>query len=175
MSPHQTIAVAVRLFAVWLAAYALQTASAVFLDGRVATKGLVVAGILGTLTLFLAVMLWFFPLTTAKKLLSEPAAKDAPREAADIWFAMGCALIGLWLLASAIPHMVRDALLWYSLNSEDVHSLEFKRWLAYRLVEVIVALWLIVGTKGFVKAFWWARTVGTRKSSDTSPERTHGE
>src|SRR6185295_3788795 len=153
MSPHQTIAVAVRLFAVWLAAYALQTVSVVFLDDQVATKGLVVDGILGTLTLLVAALLWFFPLTTAKKLLSEPAASDAPRETADIWFAMGCALIGLWLLASAIPHIVRDALYLFSSSSEDGDSVEFKRWLAYRMVEVIVALWLIVGTKGFVKAF----------------------
>jgi hypothetical protein len=163
MSPHQTIAVAVRLFAVWLAAYALQTASATFLDARVATKGLVVAGIIGILTLLVALLLWFFPLTTAKKLLPGPAANFAPGETPDTWLAMGCALIGLWLLASAIPHVVRDALYLYSSNSSYDDSVEFKHWLAYRFVEIVVAVWLIVGTRGFVKVFWWARSAGTKK------------
>lgn len=35
MSPHQSIAVAVRLFAIWLAAYALRTTSASMLGGHV--------------------------------------------------------------------------------------------------------------------------------------------
>ena len=164
MSPHQTIAVAVRLFAVWLAVYALQTASATFLDGRVATKGLVVAGIIGILTLLVAVLLWFFPLTTAKKLLSDPAANSAPGETPDTWLATGCALIGLWLLASAIPHIVRDALYLYSANSSYDDSVEFKHWVAYRFVEIVVAVWLIVGTGGFVKVFRWARSAGSKKA-----------
>jgi hypothetical protein len=164
MSPHQTIAVAVRLFAVWLAAYALQTASATFLDGRVATKGLVVAGIIGILTLLVAVLLWFFPLTTAKKLLSVPAENSASKESPDTWLAMGCALIGLWLLATAIPHIVRDSLYLYSSNSGYDDSVEYKHWLVYRFVEIVIAVWLIVGTGGFVKVFWWARSAGTKKA-----------
>jgi len=168
MSPHQIIAVAVRIFAVWLVAYVLHTTGTIFLDSRVTTKELVVAGTVGVFTLLLAVILWFFPLTMAKKLLTEPAANTASRATADTWLAMGCALIGIWLLATAIPHIVRDAVYLHLLNSEYDDRGEFKRWLVYRGVEVIVALWLIVGTRGFVKVFWWARTVGTSKSDAAS-------
>jgi len=170
MSPHQAIAVAVRLFAVWLAAYALRTASATFLGGsatvyggHIDTKGLIVAGIIGLLTLFVAAFLWFFPLTAAKKLLSPPAATPAPAETLDTWLAMGCALIGLWLLASAIPSMLRDALYLYSSFSQQDDLVDFRRWLAYRCVEVSIALWLIFGSRGFVKVFWWARNAGTKQ------------
>jgi hypothetical protein len=170
MSPHQSIAVAVRLFAVWLAAYALRTASAIIFGGAatiysrpIDSRGLIVAGIIGILTLLVAAFLWFFPLTVAKKLLSSPAAA-APAETPDTWLAMGCALIGLWLLASAIPSIARDALYLYSSFSEPDDLVDFKRWLAYRCVEVMIALWLIFGSTGFVKLFWWVRNAGTRKA-----------
>jgi hypothetical protein len=170
MSPHQAIAVAVRLFAVWLAAYALRTASAIIFGGGatiysrpIDSRGLIVAGIIGILTLLAAIFLWFFPLTTAKKLLSPPVTA-APAEAPDTWLAMGCTLIGLWLLASAIPSIVRDALYLYSSFPEHDDLVQFKRWLAYRFVEVIIALWLVFGSKGFVKLFWWVRNAGTKKA-----------
>ena len=171
MSPHQALAVAVRLFAVWLAACALRGASATFFGGpqtfyggEIDPKGLVVAGIIGFLTLLVAVLLWFFPLTVAKKLLSPQSATTAPPEVPGTWLAMGCALIGLWLLASAIPAIVRDALYLYSSLSEPDDLFEFKRWLAYRGVEVMIALWLIFGSRGFVKLFWWIRSAGTEKA-----------
>jgi hypothetical protein len=170
MSPHEAIAVAVRLFAVWLAAYALRTASAIIFGGAatiysrpVDARGLIAAGIIGILTLSVALFLWFFPLTVAKKLLSPPAT-TAPTKTPDSWLAMGCALIGLWLLASAIPSIVRDALYFYSSFPEHDDLVEFKRWLAYRCVEVMIALWLIFGSTGFVKLFWWVRNAGTGKA-----------
>jgi len=170
MSPHQTVAVAVRLFAIWLAACTLRAASATFFGGPatvyggpIDTKGLVIAGIIALLTLLVAAFLWFFPLSTANKLLPSPVATPAPAETPNTWLAMGCALIGLWLLASAIPFIVRDALMLYSSFSRFDDSEGIELWLAYRCAEVAVALWLIFGARGFVKVFWWIRTAGTEK------------
>jgi len=112
-----------------------------------------------------ALLLWIFPLTTAKKLLAPPVAEPAPAASPDTWLAMGCALIGLWLLATAIPVVVRDALYFYSSASEYDDFPGFRRWLIYRLVEILVAVWLIVGTKGFVKVFQWSRGAGINKST----------
>jgi len=165
MSPHQAIAVAVRLFAIWLAAYALRAMSAAMLAGHVDSRELVVPGAVCFLTLLVAVLLWFFPLTTARKLLAPVAATPAPAQGADTWLAVGCALIGLWLLATAIPSIIRDLLYLYFSSSDYDDSGEFRRWLAYRVVEVVIALWLIIGTKGIVKAFWWARNAGTSKAT----------
>ena len=169
MSPHQTIAVAVRLFAIWLAAYALRSASAVFFGaspygGRVSTNGLVVAVIICLLTVAAAALLWFFPLTAAKKLLSPSAATSDSAENKSTWLAMGCALIGLWLLASAIPSIARDALYFYSPAAPFEDKDGFGAWFAYRCVEVAVALSLLFGSRGFVKIFWWMQTAGTKKA-----------
>jgi len=73
-------------------------------------------------------------------------------------------VIVLLLLASAIPHIVRDALYLYSANSSYDDLVEFKSWVAYRFVEIVVAVWLIVGTGGFVKVFRWARSAGSKKA-----------
>jgi len=171
VSPHQTIAVAVRLFAIWLAAYALRTSSAVLFGGsatpyggRVGTTGLVASAIVGLLTVAAAVLLWFFPLTAAKKLLSAPAATPDLAEGQSTWLAMGCALIGLWLLASVIPSIARDALYFYLPSAPFEVKEGLGAWFAYRCIEVAVALYLIFGSKGFVKVFWWTRTVGTKKT-----------
>ena len=41
----------------------------------------------------------------------------------------------------------------------------FAVWLAYRFVEVTIALWLIFGANGFAKIFWWVRDAGTKKAT----------
>jgi hypothetical protein len=171
MSPHQVIAVAVRLFAIWLAVHALRTASALLSGGaatfpraRLDGEGLVLAAIISFLTLAVAALLWFFPLTVAKKLLSAPATPSAPAEAPGTWFATGCTLIGVWMLGSAVPVIVRDAFYFHSSYSEYGDTEGFKPWFAWRCVEVVIALWLIFGANGFAKSFAWLRTAGTRKA-----------
>ena len=164
MTPHQGIAVALRVFAVWLAVTAMRSVSATFFGSRAEPEGLIAAGVIALLTFLVALLLWFFPLTISKKLLSSPAAAPAPAETPDTWLAMGCALIGLWLLASAIPSVVRDALFVYSPSLQDDELGAYKRWLIYRFVEVALALWLIAGTRGIVKVFSWLRSAGTGKT-----------
>jgi hypothetical protein len=71
MSPHQTIAVAVRLFAIWLVIYFAQSAPSFFresvrTDDIAASVAVVVISILAVL---LALFLWFFPRTVARGLL----------------------------------------------------------------------------------------------------------
>jgi hypothetical protein len=164
MTPHQGIAVALRVFAIWLALTTMRSVSGTFFGSRVDHEGLIAAGVIAFLTFMVALLLWFFPLTISKKLLSSPAATPAPTETPDTWLAMGCALIGLWLLASAIPSMVRDALFVYSSSLQDDELGGYQRWLVYRFVEVALALWLIAGTRGIIKVFSWLRNAGTGKT-----------
>jgi hypothetical protein len=171
MSPHQAIAVAVRIFAVWLAIYVLRTIPAFFIQGRGDTGGLVAAAIVVLLTLGVALLLWFFPLITAQKLLSSPVAGSASSATPDTWLAMGCALIGLWLLSSAIPTLVRDGLVLYYAGSHYDDTSTVKHWIIYNLVQILVATWLIFGARGFRRAFWWAQTAGVKKASNQRLER----
>jgi hypothetical protein len=113
------------------------------------------------LTAVLVVALWFFPRSIAEKLLSPDSAKPEPSASPDLWLAMGCALMGLWLLTHALPSLIFDAyaLIYVDTTSDDA---SLKRSVLYYVVEVAIALWLVFGAKGFRKLFWWARRAGYR-------------
>src|SRR5215468_10600085 len=102
MSPHQAVAVAVRIFAAWLGISVLRDlASFAFLKQTdMPGFGFVVTVL--ALAALLVSALWLFPGTIAGKLLSPDNAKPEPSASPDLWLAMGCALLGLWLLTSAL-------------------------------------------------------------------------
>lgn len=72
MSPHQTIAVAIRLFAIWLAVYLLRTAPEFFLQAQEDGEqlALVIPVGISILSVLLLAILWLFPRSIAKGLLS---------------------------------------------------------------------------------------------------------
>jgi hypothetical protein len=157
MSPHQTIAVGVRLFAVWLAFYAVGAVAVNYAEGnwQFATT---IAFIATTAIL----ILWFFPKTVAHKILAAPISGVTEPSSMDAWLAAGCALIGLWVLSSAIPALVRKVLIfWLSRPGiDDTSGLKF--WVVYDLLEIALGLWLFVGSKGLRKVYWWAQSAGRK-------------
>ena len=114
------------------------------------------------LNILVAVVLWFFPRSIAGKLLSPDNAKPEASASPDLWLAMGCALLGLWMLTTALPSLVLDS---YALAYVDATSdnTELKRSVLYYMVEMAIALWLVFGAKGFRRLFWWARQAGYKK------------
>ena len=163
MSPHQAVAVAVRIFSVWLAIYMLRTVSSFAFVRQSDVPGFgVAAGFMG-LTALLVLILWFFPGSIARKLLSPENAKSEVTATPDLWLAMGCALLGLWMLTSALPSLVLDTYAVLYVDSTSDNS-ELKRSVVYYLVEIGIALWLLFGAKGFRKLFWWVRNAGYKKA-----------
>ena len=73
---------------------------------------------------------------------------------------MGCALIGLWVLTSAIPALVRDAVIIYAARGLPEDTTPVQHWMLYYCLEILIALWLIFGARGFQRVFWWARYAG---------------
>ena len=164
MTPHQTLAVAVRLFALWLLLYVLPDTYNALLAFDSNSPDIVTLAVVGFVPLVIAVLLWFFPLTIARKLLSNPTETPGPTLSPEAWLPVGCALIGVWLLALAIPHLVRSAIM-MSPGQPGVDSIDgFWPWFVYSIAEVVVALWLILGNGGIVRLFHWARTQGTGKA-----------
>jgi hypothetical protein len=163
MSPYQAVAVAVRLFAAWLAIYVLRTVISFALVRQSDVPGFGVAVAFVVLTAVLVGVLWFFPGSIARKLLSPENAKAESGASPDLWLAMGCALLGLWMLTSTLPSLVLDT---YALVYIDVASdnSELKRSVLYLLVQIAIALWLLLGAKGFRRFFWWARNAGYKKT-----------
>jgi hypothetical protein len=162
MSPHQTVAVALRLFAVWLGIYGFRTVVSFAYIRDSAAPGFGAAVAFLALTVLLVIALWFFPRCIAGKLLSSDSAKPEASATPDLWLAMGSALLGLWMLTSALPSLVLDtyALLYIDTTSDDTN---LERSVLYCAVEVSIALWLVFGAKGFRRMFWWAQHAGYTK------------
>jgi len=161
MSPHQIIAVAVRLFVVWLAV-TFVFAIPVYYSQVKTEIGVEVSFplyfLLGLFALALLFVLWRFPMTIAERLLAAPAREPEESASPDLWLSMGCALMGLWLLVGFIPQLVRDLMVVSEGYTNDGSYLKMR--MAYDLPGVLIGLWLILGAKGFRKLFWWARNAG---------------
>jgi hypothetical protein len=159
MSPHQIIALAARLFAVWLA---------INLPGQVyevlftepSARLFVVCILIIEVVAMLA--LWFFPHAIARTLLTVSTTEAPAPSSAETWLRMGCALIGLWVLATSFPKLIVDAFGMYFVKDDDP---SLQRAVLYYLAEVAIAVWLILGGRGFREVFWWARNAGVSKPS----------
>jgi hypothetical protein len=159
MSPHQTIAVAVRLFAVWLVIELLPGVVGFHtqLNGpnRLAFAVLVTVIVAG-----LVLGLWSFPLMIARRLLTSVPTDQASAGSPDRWLAMGCALIGLWTLTTTSPTLIYDFLiLHFSADTLGTSSQTVWR-IIYDIARLAIAAWLILGARGFRKLFWWAHNAG---------------
>ena len=163
MSPHQIIAVAVRLFAVWLAATALLNIPYYYLNavGQSSSDTIWFFWPIVLPLLLIAVALWRFPLTIAGKLLPSPESKSVEEASPDLWLSMGCALIGLFFIGSTVPSLLVGLIQ----NRETLLSQlagNFQYWLANELLRLAIGVWLVAGAKGFRKVFWWVRSAGLR-------------
>jgi hypothetical protein len=173
MTPHQTLAVAVRLFAILLALYAGRELLGFFVAGRERDDAYVVPIVATMMPLTIAVVcgLWFFPKSIARGLLTLP--RDAPAQsfAPDVWLAIGSALIGLWLVASAVPALMRNTFVMYVFRSESVDKSDLISGLLYYAVQFVVGVALILGANGVRNLISWARSAGTGEPSISVVER----
>jgi hypothetical protein len=163
VTPLQTIAVVVRLFAIWLTIYVARAAppfyrEVVRLEDSAAAG--VTIGIAILLVLFI-LFLWFFPRTVARVLLDERVLAPAEVSSPDTWFAVGCALLGLWLIIPSLGSLIWHASVVYLARREsslDISNLRYE-WIYYG-VTFIFGVWLLLGARGVRKLFWWARARG---------------
>jgi hypothetical protein len=154
MSPIQATALGVRLFVVWAALYFGRGAPAYYLQFR--RDGDTVAGLisLAVLAVVLVVLafLWLFPRSVARTLLppGDHVRLDALPE--DRWLAIGCALLGLWVVADAVPGIVQQLYAaWYASRAHVGETAGFVSDILYYVAELLVALWLLFGSRGFAR------------------------
>ena len=163
MTPHQIVAVALRLFAILLGLKVLGALPSFFLVHESHAPGYVYALFMFALTIALVIASWFFPRTITGKILSHQDGHSQPSATADTWLAMGCSLIGLWIVTTTIPYLAVDLFILNSMSSYQERS-ELQRGVLYNIGEFAIAIWLVLGGKGFRTLFWWARNAGTRKA-----------
>lgn len=170
MTHAQIVGLGVRLFAIWLALYALGGLSQLwafierdFKDPGGAGVVMALAALMG----FVAVLLWVFPLSVARKLIPRTALDQPTTLPLEHVEAAGFCLMGLWVLASAIPSAFMWAVFVYqSTRPQSMFSLEPRNYatIAYVLVQLVIGLWLLFGARGLLRVLRWARTAGTDAS-----------
>jgi hypothetical protein len=172
MTPHQTLAVAARLFAIWLALYLARELFWFISSDHQKNHpyDIAVMTILGLFGVLLLVVLWFFPKSIARGLLTlstDVAGEPSPPR---MWLAVGSSLIGLWLVASAVPALLRNSWVMYAFGSEYGNKAALIDSVAYYIVQCLVGAALIFGANGIAKLIWWARTTGTAEPSNNVVE-----
>jgi len=161
LTPHQTIAVLVRLFAIWLAIYFGRMLPA-FYKQMVNTddsNATIIAVVIGVFTVVALLILWFFPRTIAGALLdSKRPLVVAESASPDIWLAVGCALIGLWLIIPAASSLLYNlSILYLAQRTPGLDVSDLRYYWIYYVIEIAFGVWLLLGARGARRLFWWAR------------------
>ena len=104
MTPQQLIAIAIRLFSIWLVILSFRYLSSVpayfAYKGEIAER-IYQAYIMAAAYIVPAIYLWVFPMTTANKIIPKTQVDTVLNFNAYDLAQVGCALIGLWLLAKS--------------------------------------------------------------------------
>lgn len=169
MRKEQIIGLAVRLFAVFLAVYTIRYASGLL--PRVALQppnnvSLLYIFSVALFPILAAVLLWFFPLSVAAKIIPETKSKKqvtslSPAEIEVVAFSV----MGLWVLAGAIPDTLNWATyfaLW--LANHEAFNLELTPDnignMVGTIAELVIGFWLMFGSHGLLVIIRRARHAG---------------
>ncbi len=157
MTREDIVAVAVRLFAVYLVLLAVRfAAQALVSEGAEPLQRAVWLFAGAVAPLAAAALLWNFPLTVARKLLPvmRTAATPVSPEGASI-LEIGCTLLGFWLFAAVVPDAVHWVVYLFLLFRQDaIYELSAEHWgpIAAIVAEFAVAIWLMLGYRGIFGA-----------------------
>lgn len=169
MPKEQIVGIAVRLFAVFLALYTLRYASSMLPYAAAPPPNSISFWFIGTLALFpilAAVLLWFFPLTVATRLIPDIKAKETSTSlgAGDVEV-VAFSVMGLWVLTTAIPDIFYWVTFVYRVESAGVGSPELSPEnignIVATVVEFVIGFWLLFGSKGLLGIIRSARQAGT--------------
>ena len=113
-------------------------------------------------TLIVCVLLWCFPTVIAKRILPNTSSTENNQaNLFDDWFSVGCSLIGVWVLAKALPALVSYITSDYigqKLYPENyVQNPDWALMLYFNIFQLLFGLWLFFGGKGLKKILLWAR------------------
>jgi hypothetical protein len=155
MTPQQLVGVGVRLFALWLAFTSISyfTSIPAGLEFTREPGGAAVAFAIGGVYLVAAVCLWFFPMVVAHSLLPRTRFENHLSVNAHELARVGSSLIGLWLLAKALPAVVwfifRSFLFMTAGPSFSALAPEAKLDVAVAVFELVLAAFLIAKSSAF--------------------------
>jgi hypothetical protein len=177
MTPQQVVAAGVRLFAIWLV---LSGAKAIFVTpfifaqlGENAAFARAASMCFGVADILLAMVLWFFPLGVARKLVPNISLTHSFGAPALELARVGSCLLGLWLLATATPR-----LFWYFLDTvmhspadaffPSITKVEILGF-TYRALEILIACLLVFKSRVIAHAILRPSAAATAPATDAPP------
>lgn len=168
MPKEQIVGIAVRLFAIFLALYTLRYASTLLPYAAVPPPNNISFTFIAVLALFpilAAVLLWFFPLVVAAKLIPniKTKAQSAPIGAGGVEV-VAFSVMGLWVLTTAIPDIFYWVTFVYRVKSAGIGSTELSPEnignIVASIVELVIGFWLLFGSNGLLGILRNARHAG---------------
>jgi hypothetical protein len=165
LSREDIVAVASRIFAIFILVFELRVLAQLvellstntFAPGALATLTAVLLAVLAT-----AALLWFFPLTVARKLL--PVMKEPRSEPAvgvSTAFSLALTIMGMWFLGNAIVDVAYWLMLFAHVHGSDMRGFELtpsqEGSIAATVVRLMLSFWLIFGSSGINRIITRAR------------------
>lgn len=168
MKKEEIVGLAVRMFAIYIAISTLGNLGNLIAFSKMGATQEVTFGFLAPavgIPLVVAVLLWLFPLTIARKLLPKTTEETPGKSQVTLaeYQAVAFSVLGMWLLAEYIP----TVFYWFGyaryLNSHPDVSLTLKEYgkVASTFGGIIIGLWLLFGARGIVGILRYARSAGT--------------
>jgi hypothetical protein len=170
MTPHQILIVALRVGAVLWFLHALSHAATTVTlatDPDVESTHALLIFSFAALELIACIFMWAFPATIAAWLLPSGGTKSAvPGPSLPEWQTLGVILVGLLVLAEAIPGavywIVDVATLNRPFSIQDYFSSYFAASTISTAVKLIIGFWLLLGGRGIAAVLFRIRTAGLR-------------
>lgn len=154
MKLEHIVALAVRLFAILVGLYAVQTGlvwTSWFMDqGQEAISFLFAGGMV--FTVVVAAVLWRFPMTIARRLVDfrDPGESEVSSASAEQLQVVGFSILGLYLLFHVVSDLVSWAVIWYANQRNHTLTeltLEQMASMIATVVELVFVLFLLLGTR----------------------------
>ena len=159
MKLEHIVALAVRLFAIALAVYALRNGISLvpyFHDQEWQIASYAYAALVACF-LLLAIYLWYFPLTVSRRLVAfrEPGEADIGSATSDELQIIGFTILGIYLLFYVLSDVIYWGFIWFISNRNQgvpiELSLEQVASMLSTAIELVFVLFLILGAKGIVR------------------------
>ena len=163
MSPHQTLAVSIRLFSIWLFLYAISTMTGSYVQAhKYSAPDSLIPLFFGVgVVILICGLLWFFPLFVARRIFPIAPSPIVQTPAFESWFSVGCSLIGVLVLAKAIPALISYVLGNYFgqkfFPESFVVNPDWVLMVSFNVFQLAIGIWLFLGGKGLKKILNWAR------------------
>ena len=168
MHKEQIVGLAVRLSAIFLGLYTLRYASSwlPYISAPPPNDiSLVFASAIILPPILAAVLMWFFPLALANKLIPDIKTKDAPvpLDPGSIEV-VAFSVMGLWVLTTAIPDIFHWATYVYQVKNKHFGYFELTSEnignIVSTVVELVIGFWLLFGARGLLGVIRRARHAG---------------